>query len=155
MAPRAAQESKRKTNLGSLAHLGVPKGSPLGTMFSIFFVIFGVFLSLFFSKLCLGGFWALFFMGLGCSLVVFFDVLFCVSGASITKENVVLIQYLLSKHIYLFDKRRKVYKFDTFFRDTSGSGLGSGFWKDLGSICGAPWHPLTSPIWKMEVRRTV
>ena len=46
-------------------------------------------------------------MDLGRFLVIFVDVFFCVSGASITKENVVLIEYLLcSKHIYLFEKRR-------------------------------------------------
>ena len=63
-----------------------------------------------------------------CFLVVVFDVFFCVSGASITKENVVLIQYLLcSNHIYLFEKKEKQYINSTHFKDTSGSGLGSGF----------------------------
>ena len=56
LAPRAAQESKRETNLGSLAHLGVPKGPPWGTLFFyIFLVIFGVFRSRFFEAL----FWRL------------------------------------------------------------------------------------------------
>ena len=74
-----------------------------------------------------------------CDCLMFFC---CVSGASITKENVVLIQYLLgSKHIYLFEKRRKSSEIRHIFKNTSGSGLGSGLWKDLGSIWGAFWHP--------------
>ena len=53
---------------------------------------------------------------------------FCVSGASITKENVVLIEYLLcSKHIYLFEKGEQVYKFDTFLRTHLGAALGVDF----------------------------
>ena len=85
-----------------------PQGSPFGNPFFDIFRYFWCFFWVVFSKLCFGGFRALFFMDLGCFLVVFFDVFFCVSGASITKENVVLIQYLLcSKHIYLFEKRRK------------------------------------------------
>ena len=52
----------------------------------------------------------------------------CVSGASITKENVVLIQYLLSsKRIYLFEKRNKVEKFCTFLRAHLGAALGMNF----------------------------
>ena len=33
LAPRAAEESKRETNLVSLTHLGSPKGPPLGPYF--------------------------------------------------------------------------------------------------------------------------
>ena len=81
---------------GSLAHLGVPKGPPLGTLVrhvSLFLMFFWVF----FSKL-------------------------------ITKENVVLIQYLLcSKHIYLLKKGWQVYKFDAFLRTHLGAALGVDF----------------------------
>ena len=54
---------------------------------------------------------------------------FCsVSGAFITKENVVLIQFLLcSKHIYLFEKGGQVYEFDTFLRTHVGAALGVDF----------------------------
>ena len=66
---------------------------------------------------------------------------FCVSGASITKENVVLIQYLLcSKHIYLFEKKEKnVYEFDTFLRTHLGAALGVEFrriWGRFGELFG-------------------
>ena len=37
------QESKRETNLGSLAHLGIPKGPPLGILFSTLFITVGIF----------------------------------------------------------------------------------------------------------------
>ena len=68
---------------------------------------------------------------------------FCrVSGASITKDNVVLIQYLsCSKHSHLFGKKEKHIDIRYIFKDTSGSGLGSGFWKELGSMLGAFGHP--------------
>ena len=55
LGPTAAQESKRETHLGSLAHLGVPKGPPLRTLLSTLFAIFGVFLSRVFEAL----FWRL------------------------------------------------------------------------------------------------
>ena len=67
-----------------------------------------------------------------------FDVFFCVSGASITQENVVLTQYLLcSKHIYLFEKKGgNVYNFDTFLRTHLGAALGV----DFGRIWGRFWE---------------
>ena len=67
--------------------------------------------------------------------------------ASINKDIVVLIQYLrCSEHIYLFEKRRTSIEIRHIFEDTCGSGLASGFGKDLGSIWGAFWHPFTSQI---------
>ena len=110
LGPRAAQESKRETNLGSLAHLGVPTGPPLGTLFSTCFAIVGVSLSRVFEAL----FWRLlgsmfsWIWGVFCYMFLMF--LCCVSGASITKENVVLIQYVrvLSTSTVLKKKENKV-----------------------------------------------
>ena len=80
-------------------------------------------------------------------MVVFFDVFFRVSGASITKESVVLIQYLLcSKGTVLststfLKKGENVYKFDTFSRTHLGAALGvdfrriwGRFWELLGTL---------------------
>ena len=57
-------------------HLGVPKGPPLGTLFSTTFVIAGVFSESFVRSSVLEASWVLFFMDLGCWLVVSFDVFF-------------------------------------------------------------------------------
>ena len=52
----------------------------------------------------------------------------CVSGASITKENVVSIHYLLRfKHITPSDKGEESIENQHLFEDTSGKGLGIGF----------------------------
>jgi len=73
----------------------------------------------------------------------------CVPGASITKENVVSIHYLLCfKHITLLDKGEKSIENQHLFEDTSGKGLGIGFWSNLGSILDAFWHPLWSKMQK-------
>ena len=66
----------------------------------------------------------------------------CVSGASITKENDVLIQYLLcSKHIYRFEekKKEKVEEFGTCLRTHLGAAFGVDFgriWDRVGELLG-------------------
>ena len=80
---------------------------------------------------------------------MFLMFVWCFSGVSITKENVVSIQFLLwFKHITLFDKGGKRIENTNLFEDTSGKGLGLGFWSHLGSILEAFWHPLGSKMQK-------
>ena len=77
--------------------------------------------------------------------------MFCcgVSGGSIAKETVVLIQYLLcSRHIHLSVKRRNSIDIRHIFKDACGSGLGSGFWKNVMIDFGSFWHPQGSQRWK-------
>ena len=73
-----------------------------------------------------------------------------------TKENVVLIWYLLcSKRIYLFDKKENIHKFDTFLRRQLGTALGVNFgriWDRFWEIVGT----LKAPKYgKKGVRKTV
>ena len=71
----------------------------------------------------------------------------CVFGASITKENVASMCYLLCfKHITLCDRGEKSIENQHIFEDTSGKGLGIGFWSHSGSILEAFWHPVGSKM---------
>ncbi len=145
MAPWAQQGG----NPWFVGRLLVAQRAPFGSPFSTICVGFRCFLESFFRSSVLKA------CGLHFSWIVsgFRDDLFrfflCVSGASITKENVVSIHYLLCfKHITLLDKGEKSIENQHLFEDTSGKGLGIGFWSNLGSILDAFWHPLWSKMQK-------
>ena len=145
MAPWAQQGG----NPWFVGRLLVAQRAPFGDPCSTMFVIVRCFFELCFRCSVLKASGLHFSLILGGFRDMFLMFVWCFSGVSITKENVVSIQFLLwFKHITLFDKGEKSIENTNLFEDTSGKGLGLGFWSHLGSILEAFWHPLGSKMQK-------